>query len=126
MSNDADKVIARAGEKVRQFVDDLLGNDDLSSAFSVAASELYKEQHALKQNPYGEPWEPRPGDDKRQSSPYYGKVIDKSREGFTLRVARPNAGRSCVPFEPRGLGRWEKRFNEIFKERLLRLSWKGA
>lgn len=121
MAYDAAAQIHEAGERVLKLVDDLL-DEGLSSEWSAAASELYKEQFEKKENPYGEGWEPRPGDDRRKSSPYFGKVTSVDRDGFALRVAAPNGARSCVPFEPRGLGRWKKDFDELLHERLQRLS----
>lgn len=117
MSEDADRVIAEAGRKVEQFVSNLTGVG-LIDAWAEAAAVLYKEQYAMKQNPYGEAWAPKPGDAKRTSSSWkFGKVTGKDAVSFSLRVARANAKRSCVPFEPRGLGRWREAFDKILSDR---------
>ena len=115
MSEPAD-VMRAARERIDTFMSDLI-DSDLFDDFAQAANELYKEQFAKKENPYGEPWAPRPGDDKRKSSPYFGKVMSVDRDSFELRVAASNANRSCVPFEPRGLGAWKPRFDEIVSNR---------
>lgn len=113
---DATETLRAVRAQFDEFLSDLLG-EELMSEWSEAANALYKEQFAKKQNPYGEPWAPRPGDDKRKSSPYFGKVKNIDRDSFELRVAAPNANRSCVPFEPRGLGAWRPKFEEILGDR---------
>lgn len=115
--SDAADVFAMARARVDSFMRDLV-NLGLFEEWGDAANELYKEQFARKENPYGEAWTPRPGDDKRTKSYYkFGRVTDVDGESFTLAVASPNAKRSCVPFEPRGLGRWRPRFDEILRNR---------
>lgn len=114
---DAAEVIARARESVSHFLDELV-SAELFEELGPAATDLYKEQYAKKQNPYGEAWDPRPGDERRTQSTYkFGKVAEVERDGFSLIVARSNAKRSCVPFEPRGLGRWQPKFDEIVRNR---------
>jgi hypothetical protein len=120
MSDGSDAFVL-ARNRLEAFVGDLVSRD-LFEEWSVAANELYKEQFAKKENPYGEAWEPRPGDDKRTKSYYkFGRVTEVDRGSFTLAVAAPNAKRSCVPFEPRGLGAWRPRFDDILKDRAWRL-----
>lgn len=118
MSDDPAQTIADVFRKVGGMIDELVG-DDLMSEWSEAASALYKEQFALKQNPYGEAWTPMPGDEKQRASwSGLGKVKHHNKDGFALSTARPNAGRSCVPFEPRNLGRWQPKFDEILQRRM--------
>jgi hypothetical protein len=115
--SDVEEAVKAAREKVQRFLDQLV-DADLLGEWSKAATELYKEQFAKKQNPYGEAWQYRPGDEKRTKSYYkFGRVVDVDRDGFTLAVAGPNAKRSCVPFEPRGLGAWRPKFNEILQKK---------
>lgn len=117
MSDDAERTLAEARQKVERFVADLTG-DGLVSAWSEAATALYKEQYALKQNPYGEAWTPRRGDETHKASSWkFGAVTSKDRDGFSLRVAKSNKNRSCVPFEPRSLGRWKEKFREVLTRR---------
>lgn len=114
---DAEDTLRAARARVDEFVAELTGAE-LVEEWSVAASELYKEQFAKKENPYGEPWEYRAGDENRTTSYYkFGRVVDLAPDSFTLAVAGPNARRSCVPFEPRGLGAWRPRFQEILTAR---------
>jgi hypothetical protein len=111
-------VMKLAREKVEEFFDGLI-DAELSAEWAAAAGELYKEQFAKKENPYGEAWEHRAGDEKRTKSYYkFGAPGDVGRDGFSLAVAGPNAKRSCVPFEPRGLGAWRPKFEEIFYKRM--------
>lgn len=121
MSDNAEKVISEVGAKVSAVLDELVG-PELINEWSEAATELYKEQFELKQNPYGEAWEPKPGDDKRKSWSKFGSVTNTDSDSFSLYVAKANSKRSCVPFEPRGLGRWRNRFEEIVKRRTEKLS----
>jgi hypothetical protein len=117
MDDEAARTLAEAERKASAFVADLTGSG-LVDEWSEAATALYKEQYAMKKNPYGQPWTPKPGDDKRKVSSWkFGKVSSKDANSFSLIVARSNANRSCVPFEPRGLGRWKEKFQEIFTRR---------
>lgn len=110
-------VLRTAQQRVNEFLDDIVG-EGLFDEWSEAASGLYKEQFAKKENPYGEPWTYRSGDEKRTTSYYkFGKPDDVGRDGFSLGVAAANGKRSCVPFEPRGLGRWRPRFDQILRRR---------
>lgn len=111
-------VMKLARQKVEEFFNDLV-DAELSAEWSEAASELYKEQFAKKENPYGEAWEYRAGDEKRTKSYYkLGQPDGVERDGFSLTVAGPNPKRSCVPFEPRGLGAWRPKFEDIFWRRM--------
>jgi hypothetical protein len=122
VDDDAARVLVEAERKTRAFVDELIG-EGLVSEWGAAATTLYKEQYALKQNPYGEPWDYRAGDEKRKTSSWrFGRVASTDRESFSLIVARSNANRSCVPFEPRGLGRWSEKFREILSNRAASLA----
>jgi hypothetical protein len=115
--SEATDVLAMARARVDHFLDDVIGHD-LFDELAPAASDLYKQQYAKKENPYGEAWPYRAGDEKRTRSTYkFGKVASVERDGFSLIVAAPNAKRSCVPFEPRGLGAWRPRFDEIVQNR---------
>jgi hypothetical protein len=115
---DPAEVLRQARQKVEEFFDGLI-DVELSAEWADAAGELYKEQFAKKENPYGEAWEYRPGDEKRTKSYYkFGAPDDVDRDGFSLVVAGPNPNRSCVPFEPRGLGVWRPKFEEIFYNRM--------
>lgn len=110
-------LFAPAREKLKSFFDDLV-DVDLFDEWSSTANELYKQQFAKKENPYGEAWDYRAGDEKRTTSYYkFGQVTNVERGSFTLAVAASNANRSCVPFEPRGLGAWRPRFEEILRNR---------
>lgn len=114
---DAADAIALARQRVDRFLDDLV-DADLFEELAPVATDLYKEQYAKKESPYGEPWPYRAGDEKRTRGSYkFGKVADVGRDGFSLIVAGPNAKRSCVPFEPRGLGAWRRRFDEVVQNR---------
>jgi hypothetical protein len=122
---DAADAIALARAHVDRFLEDVVGVD-LFEELAPLASDLYKEQYAKKENPYGEPWPYRRGDEKRTRSSYkFGKVADVERDGFSLIVAAPNAKRSCVPFEPRGLGAWRRKFDEVVQNRA-RLSFRSV
>lgn len=113
-----EEVIAQARERLNAAIEEAIGGE-LMNEWSVAANELYKEQFAKKENPYDEPWEYRAGDEKRTKSYYkFGSVADVDRESFSLVVASGRPKRSCVPFEPRGLGRWRPRFDELLQKRL--------
>jgi hypothetical protein len=114
--SDAADTFAKVHAQVDRFLDELV-DTQLFDEWSKEANALYKEQFAKKQNPYGEVWTPRPGDANRKSYYKFGRVIEVERDGFTLEVAGSNANRSCVPFEPRGLGVWRPRFDEIFQKR---------
>lgn len=112
------EVLAEAHARLNGMLDELVG-EPLMAEWSTAANVLYKEQFAKKENPYGEPWEHRAGDEKRTTSYYkFGSVRDVGADGFSLVVASGRPRRSCVPFEPRGLGAWRSRFDEILKRRL--------
>jgi hypothetical protein len=109
--------LALARARVDRFLDDLI-DVELFEELGPAATTLYKEQYAKKENPYGEAWPYRPGDEKRRTSNYkFGKAVGIERGAFELIVAAPNAKRSCVPFEPRGLGAWRPKFDEIVQAR---------
>ena len=113
----ATDVLAMAQARAERFLEDVAGVE-LFDELAPVATDLYKQQYAKKENPYGEPWPYRAGDEKRTRSSYkFGKVADVDRDGFSLIVAAPNAKRSCVPFEPRGLGAWRPRFDEIVRNR---------
>lgn len=115
---DPSEVMRLARQKTEEFFNDLV-DAELTAEWADAASELYKEQFAKKENPYGEAWEPRPGDATRTKSYYkLGQPDGVDRDGFSLAVAGPNAKRSCVPFEPRGLGAWLPKFEDIFWRRM--------
>lgn len=116
--SDAARTLEEVSKRLMAAVEELVGNGGLAEDWSRAANELYKEQFAKKMNPYGEMWPYRPGDESRKQSRYFGKVLSVGHDGFALRVAPPNANRSCVPFEPRGLGAWRPRFEEILKNRM--------
>ena len=115
---DAAEVLRMVGDRISSAIDGML-RDDLPKAFGEIATPLYKEQFAQKANPYGEPWEPRPGDENNKRSTWrFGKVTTIEPYGFGLFVAKPNARRSCVPFEPRGLGSWKGPFDEAMHRAL--------
>lgn len=117
MNDEAARTLAEARRKVERFVADLTGHE-LVDEWSEAATPLYKEQYELKTNPYGEAWAPKPGDQKRTKSSWrFGKLVAKDGDSFSLFVAKPNGGRSCVPYEPRGLGRWRETFQKILTRR---------
>jgi hypothetical protein len=120
----AANVLAQARAQVDRFLSEVVGRD-LFSEWSLEANKLYKEQFAKKRNPYGEPWTPRAGDANRKSYYKFGRVLEVGQDGFTLGVAGPNAKRSCVPFESRGLGVWRPRFDEVF-QRLSRLMFRNV
>lgn len=112
------EVIAQAHAKLNSAIDELV-SVELSAEWSAAANALYKEQFAKKSNPYGEPWEHRAGDEKRTKSYYkFGSVKDVGADGFSLVVASGRPNRSCVPFEPRGIGEWKPKFDEILRNRM--------
>lgn len=120
---DAAQMFAEVGRKMSGFLDVLIANGELAREWSAEATRLYKEQYPQKRNPYGEAWEYRAGDEKRRVSSWkFGKVSSTAPDGFSLIVARPNARRSCVPFEPRGLGSWKASFDEALKRRIERLA----
>lgn len=108
---------ADVGRKISDALDKIVDRE-LSSDWSTEANRLYKEQFAAKKNPYGEPWEYRKGDETRKQSRYFGKIVAVEPGSFSLRVAGPNAGRSCVPFEPRGLGSWRPTFKDVLWKRI--------
>lgn len=117
MNDEAERVLAEAARKVEKYVAELIGAG-LVSAWAEASTDLYKEQFSMKENPYGQPWTPRPGDAKRTTSSLrFGSVVQQDAESFSLRVARSNANRSCVPYEPGDLGRWKAKFREILARR---------
>lgn len=112
------EVFAQARAKLNGMLGELVG-EPLMADWSAAANALYKEQFAKKENPYGEPWEHKAGDEKRTVSYYkFGAVRDVGADGFSLVVASGRPKRSCVPFEPRGLGAWKPNFDGILRNRL--------
>ncbi len=122
MDDEAARTLEEAERRVRAFVAELTGAG-LVDEWASLASELYKEQYAMKMNPYGQPWPYRPGDGRNKVSSYkFGKVRAKDQESFSLIVASPNAKRSCVPFEPRGLGMWKNAFQQILTLRAAKLA----
>jgi hypothetical protein len=117
MSDDAASTLEEVGAKLGAFIDDVTG-EGLIKDWSEAATGLYKEQFDLKANPYGEAWDRKPGDENRKSYYKFGSVTRSDQDSFNLFVARPNGKRSCVPFEPRGLGRWKAKFDEVLERRM--------
>jgi hypothetical protein len=124
VADDAVHTLAEVKRKLANALDSLV-SEGLTAEWGAESTRLYREQYARKENPYGEPWEYRKGDEKlRESTWKFGKMTDLARDSFSLMVARPNGRRSCVPYEPRGLGRWRQPFKEIAEKRL-RLIFRG-
>jgi hypothetical protein len=114
---DAAETLRSVGLKMNTLLREFTG-EGLSAEWGAEATRQYRQRYAEKRNPYGEVWPYRPGDEKRKVSSWkFGKVSDLGDDGFTLIVARPNGKRSCVPFEPRGLGIWRAPFDRIATER---------
>jgi hypothetical protein len=121
MAEDAATTLGEVHRRLSALLGDLVG-PGLSAEWAQTATALYKEQYAKKQNPYGEAWAYRKGDERRKVSGWkFGKVLSVDADGFSLIVAGPNAKRSCVPFEPRGLGAWRVPFNDVLTRRMATL-----
>jgi hypothetical protein len=118
--DDAALTLRQVGNRLGRILDELVAG--IAPEFAPVATEEYKKRYAAKVNPYGEAWEYRKGDENRKVSKYkFGQVTNADSTGFGLFVAGPNAKRSCVPFEPRGLGVWRAPFDEVVRKRLERL-----
>ena len=85
---------------------------------SKEATAMYRRAYAEKRNPYGEAWEPRPGDNKARDRgiPYggLGEISRTSEQGFSIVVYKANPKRSCVPVQARGLGSWFAPLTSVF------------